>query len=46
MACRPLSTYTREPVIPDASGEHRNAAVWPISIAVSGFSLRGALDME
>ena len=34
MAWYPLSTYTVMPLMPAASGDERNAAVWPTSSAV------------
>lgn len=42
----PLSTYTVAPVMPEASGEHKKAVALPISMALSGFSLSGALLKE
>lgn len=46
MACSPLSTYKMVPVIAEARGEERKAAVLPISSAVMGLLMRGALASE
>ena len=46
MQFKPLSTYMVLPVIAEANGEHKNAAVCPTSMASNGFSLNGAFVME